>query len=156
VLFVAGHRENTQVACSPGIRIIMCAVGNSKRAVPTVLLPHIFLLCISGANCAQKAAEPPFTLKQVGPNAWAAIDNARATAPATANAGFVIGDDAVAVIDTLGNAEAAKQLLAEIHTLTKLPVKFVIKGVERRINKQLLAMSCLGNQQRPRRVHQLE
>jgi cyclase len=91
-----------------------------------ILLPHILLLCISGATCAQRPVEPPFTLKQVGPNVWAAIDNANAPAPAAANAGFVIGDDAVAVIDTFWNVEAAEQLLAKIHRLTKLPVKFVI------------------------------
>jgi cyclase len=98
----------------------------SRRAVQIVLLPHILLLSIAGANCAQRSAETPFTLKQVGPNIWAAIDNARATAPAAANAGFLIGDDAVAVIDTFGSAEAAKLLLADIHQLTKLPVKFVV------------------------------
>jgi glyoxylase-like metal-dependent hydrolase (beta-lactamase superfamily II) len=38
----------------------------------------------------------------------------------------VIGDDGVAVIDTFVNPAAAKQLLAEIQKLTKLPVKFVI------------------------------
>lgn len=90
------------------------------------LLSCIFLLCVTGATLAQEPAELPFTLKQVGPNAWAAIDNRNPKAPAGANAGFVIGDDGVAVIDTFASAEAAKQLLAEIRKLTKLPVKFVI------------------------------
>ena len=67
-----------------------------------------------------------FTLKAVGPNAWAAIDRHEAQAPNGANAGFVIGEDSVAVIDTFASKEAARQLLAEVHKLTKLPVKFVI------------------------------
>jgi glyoxylase-like metal-dependent hydrolase (beta-lactamase superfamily II) len=98
----------------------------STRAVTLFVLPHFFLLWISSASCTRHPSEPPFLLKQVGVNAWAAIDNARATSPAAANAGFVIGDDAVTVIDTFGSAEAARQLLAEIGTLTKRPVKFVI------------------------------
>jgi glyoxylase-like metal-dependent hydrolase (beta-lactamase superfamily II) len=86
----------------------------------------IALLSFSGANCARRSVEPPFTLKHVGPNVWAAIDNDRAAAPAAANAGFVIGDDGVIVIDTFSSLEAAKLLLAEIHRQTTLPVKFVI------------------------------
>lgn len=90
----------------------------------------LFLVCLalSAAKCnhAQPLAEPPFTLRAVGPNAWAAIDRHEAQAPNGANAGFVIGEDSVAVIDTFASREAARQLLAEVHKLTKLPVKFVI------------------------------
>jgi cyclase len=65
-----------------------------------------------------------FTLKPLGHNVYAAIDNAKGDAGA--NAGFVIGDDGVAVIDTFENPEASKQMLAEIRKLTQLPVKFVV------------------------------
>jgi cyclase len=66
----------------------------------------------------------PFSLKPLGHNVYAAIDDAKGDAGA--NAGFVIGDDGVLVIDTFENEAAAKQLLAEIRKLTKLPIKFVI------------------------------
>lgn len=66
----------------------------------------------------------PFSLKPLGHNVYAAIDDAKGDAGA--NAGFVIGDDGVLVIDTFENEAAAKQLLAEIRTLTKLPIKFVV------------------------------
>src|SRR5262245_53740330 len=65
-----------------------------------------------------------FTLKPLGHNVYAAIDDAKGDAGA--NAGFVIGDDGVAVIDTFENPEASKQMLAEIRKLTQLPVKFVV------------------------------
>jgi cyclase len=90
----------------------------------------LFLICLvlSAAQCdrAQRFPEPAFTLKAVGPNVWAAIDRHEAVAPNGANAGFVIGEDSVAIIDTFARREAARQLLTEIHKLTKLPVKFVI------------------------------
>jgi glyoxylase-like metal-dependent hydrolase (beta-lactamase superfamily II) len=94
----------------------------------------IFVLCVSGAGGSQNPADLPFTLKQVGPNVWAAISDPKSKAPAGANTGFVIGDDGVAVIDTTlsgdadGNfgTEPAQQLLAAIRKLTKLPVRFVI------------------------------
>ena len=106
----------------------------AKRAAQLLHLPCIFLLCVSCATGARGDAEPPFTLKQVGPNVWAAISNPKSKAPAGANTGFVIGDDGVAVIDTTASVDAdgnfetesTKQLLATIRTLTKLPVRFVI------------------------------
>ena len=73
---------------------------------------------------AAPAQELPFTLTEIGPNVWAAIGGSN---PATAsNAGFVIGEDGVVVIDTFTSAGGAKQLLAEIRRRTKLPVRFVI------------------------------
>jgi cyclase len=66
----------------------------------------------------------PFALKPLGHNVYAAIDNAKGEAGA--NAGFVIGKEGVAVIDTFENPEAAKQMVAEIRKLTKLPVKYVV------------------------------
>lgn len=65
----------------------------------------------------------PFTLKSVGRDVWAAID---VGGHAGSNAGFVIGDDGVAVIDSTEYPQAAQALLAEIHKKTSLPVKFVI------------------------------
>src|SRR5215469_13102795 len=70
------------------------------------------------------AAQPPFELKLIGPNVWALIDDAKGDAGA--NAGFVVGDDGVAVIDTFENEAAATALLAQIHSLTHLPIKFVV------------------------------
>jgi cyclase len=73
---------------------------------------------------ASQPAALTFTLKPLGHNVYAAIDDAKGDAGA--NAGFVIGDDGVAVIDTFENPEAPKQLFAEIRKLTQLPVKFVV------------------------------
>ena len=99
---------------------------SGRRLLWSVLVSHAVLLSLCGTGCTWASVEPPFTLTQVGPNVWAAIHNAKATEPAWANAGFVIGDDGVAVIDTFGSAANATQLLSEIRTRTKLPVKFVV------------------------------
>ncbi len=66
----------------------------------------------------------PFTLKLLGPGVYAAIDGPQGKSGS--NAGFVIGDDGVAVIDSFFNPAAAKALLGEIRRLTPLPVKYVI------------------------------
>lgn len=86
------------------------------------------LTLLSMGTHAQTAPPPlgavPFTLKPLGHNVYAAIDNAKGEAGA--NAGFVIGDDGVLVIDTFENEAAAKLLLVEIRKLTNLPIKFVV------------------------------
>jgi glyoxylase-like metal-dependent hydrolase (beta-lactamase superfamily II) len=88
----------------------------------------LILLFFSAASFAQTTTAPasslPFTIKPLGNNVYAVIDEPKGGAGS--NSGFVIGDDGVAVIDTFVNPAAAKQLLAEIQKLTKLPVKFVI------------------------------
>jgi len=93
------------------------------------LLPSLLcgsLLCVTESTCAHAPVEAPFTLKQIGPKVWAAIDNPDAREAAGVNTGFVIGDDGVLVIDTFASADAARRLLAEIRQLTKLPIRFVI------------------------------
>ncbi len=66
----------------------------------------------------------PFTLKQVGPNVYAAIDGPEHKAGS--NAGFVIGDDSVLVVDSFFNVDAARALVAQIHQLTPKPIRYVV------------------------------
>jgi len=92
----------------------------------TILLSLLFAIFACSSHAQEKSAADSslFTLRPLGNNVYAAIDKPKSSAGS--NAGFVIGDDGVAVIDTFQDAKAAEQLLAEIRKLTKLPVKFVI------------------------------
>jgi cyclase len=84
----------------------------------------IFLLVCSAASAQVADIALPFSLKRIAPNVWAAIDDAKGDAGA--NAGFIIGDGGVAVVDTFENEAAAQALLREIRKLTDLPILFVI------------------------------
>src|SRR5258705_11435524 len=95
-----------------------------------ILLLTVLVCSKSPALHGQAAPAPkpdaalPFTLKPLGHGIYAAIDNPKGEAGG--NAGFVVGDDGVAVIDTFENAPAAQALLGEIRMVTKLPIKFVV------------------------------
>lgn len=73
---------------------------------------------------APSAGRPPFIIKQVGPGVYAAIDGPEHKAGS--NAGFVIGDDGVLVVDAFFNTEAASALVAEIRRLTPKPIRYLV------------------------------
>jgi len=80
--------------------------------------------CATIPPTASDTSKPPFRLEQIAPGVYAAI--AVPGSGAGANAGFVIGDDSVAVIDTFVSASAAEALMTEIRKVTPLPVRYVV------------------------------
>src|SRR5580693_6099374 len=102
--------RSTSIAKAVVLAALAIAVANSNSAA-------------QGAQATQPTALT-FALKPLGHGVYAAIDDAKGEAGA--NAGFIIGDDGVAVIDTFENPDASKQMLAEIRKLTQLPIKFVV------------------------------
>lgn len=101
---------------------------NRNRLGAALALAALVALGHGGPALAQAPAAPdgalPFVLKPLGLGVYAAIDGPQGRSGS--NAGFVIGDDGVAVIDSFFNPDAARALLAEIRRLTPLPVKYVI------------------------------
>jgi cyclase len=87
-----------------------------------MVLP-LALILVSAASLPA-APMSLFTLHKVGDGVWAAIspDGSKAGA----NAGFVIGDHGVAVIDSFQNVDAARELLAEIRKHTSLPIRYLV------------------------------
>jgi glyoxylase-like metal-dependent hydrolase (beta-lactamase superfamily II) len=81
------------------------------------------LLFVSPA-AGQAPAPLPFVLKQLGPGVYAAIDGPERKAGS--NAGFVIGDDGVLVIDAMFTPDAARALVGEIRRLTDKPIRYVV------------------------------
>jgi len=93
--------------------------------MPIALLAFALLPVLARGQAPPSSdAALPFTLKPLGHGIYAAIDNSKGEAGA--NAGFIVGDEAVAVIDTFENEPAAKALLGEIRMISKLPIKFVV------------------------------
>src|SRR6266852_7214627 len=75
---------------------------------------------------AATKAEDDFQLVKVADGVYAAI--AKSGGLASGNAGFVIGDDSVLVFETFSTPAAIEELIAEIQTLTKLPIKYAVNS----------------------------
>jgi glyoxylase-like metal-dependent hydrolase (beta-lactamase superfamily II) len=82
------------------------------------------ILLAAAESAAAEAPALPFVLKQVGPGVYAAIDGPEHKAGS--NAGFVVGDDSVLVIDSFLYPDATRALVAEIHRLTPKPIRYVV------------------------------
>lgn len=85
-------------------------------------LSLVVLLAVMASSLP--GAAPDFRLQKIGDGVWAAIVSDEGLAGG--NAGFVIGDDGVLVIDTFQDPRPAKALLGEIRKLTPLPIRFVV------------------------------
>jgi len=90
------------------------------------------LLCFlsMGLRLSAHADVPSLHAVQVAERAWFVQGNAALGSTANrnfiSNAGFVVTDDGVVVVDALGSPELARQLLAEIKRITSQPVRYVI------------------------------
>jgi glyoxylase-like metal-dependent hydrolase (beta-lactamase superfamily II) len=90
----------------------------AKRLACAVLVATV------GTAASAQGSPLPFTLKQLGPGIYAAIDGPEHKAGS--NAGFVIGDNAVLVVDSFFNLEAARALVAQIHQMTPKPIRYLV------------------------------
>src|SRR6478609_2610979 len=80
------------------------------------VLALLVALCASTLSRAQEQELP---VSEVAPMT-------RENDGATANVGFIVGDSAVAVIDTGGSVHEGERLLAAIRARTDKPIRYVI------------------------------
>lgn len=77
-----------------------------------------------------RAGESPLKAVQVADRVWFVQGQAALGTPENrnfiSNAGFVVTDDGVVVVDALGSPALAEELLAEIRKVTPQPVRYVI------------------------------
>jgi glyoxylase-like metal-dependent hydrolase (beta-lactamase superfamily II) len=100
-------------------------VATLRRGLQLVLV----LVAVLAAALAQ-AAGPPVRAVEVAPDVWFAqgeaalgsVDNRNFIS----NAGFVVTDAGVVVIDALGSPVLAAELIAEIRRVTSQPIRYVI------------------------------
>ena len=101
-----------------------------KRTLLAILTSSAFL-CLTAITrtalvtpAVPAKVEDDFQLVKVAEGVYAAI--AKSGGLASGNAGFVVGDDGVLIVDTFFTPVAIEELLGEIKVQTPLPIKFAI------------------------------
>lgn len=83
-------------------------------------------VCPGHAAAVPAGSEDDFQLVKVADGVYAAI--AKPGGLASGNAGFVIGDAGVLIFDTFLTPVAMEELIAEIQSITKQPIKYAVNS----------------------------
>jgi quinoprotein relay system zinc metallohydrolase 2 len=114
-------------SCNAGEFEAMCSETTMWTIIGTTVLAA-FMLCTWPAFAQAQADMLP--VNEVAPGVFVHVGvtelMTKENEGAIANVGFVIGNDAVAVIDTGGSVREGEQLLAAIRSRTEKPIRYVI------------------------------
>ena len=95
-----------------------------KRIIAYFLTVLVLLLTSAGSPAIAQDTPGNFKIVNVGEGVYAAIGLPGGLAGS--NAGFIVGDSGVLVVDSFLTPRAAEELIAEVKKVTGQPIKFVV------------------------------
>lgn len=123
----------TQHVSSVGADLLLlaCPAESGSHGVMHPLLPRAAAFCLAGLLVATAAsATEPLPMTEIAPGVFVHAGAIEETTPDNrgdiANIGFVVGESAVAMIDSGGSVAVAQAALESIRQATDLPVRYLV------------------------------
>src|ERR1700744_2324850 len=110
-------------------RVCVTAGGLPSGALSVIFALIVLVVTPHGSPAREKTLEP-LKMSAVAPGVYVHIGNIdlmnEANQGDAANLGFIVGDEAVAVIDTGGSTRESEPLLGPVRSVTPKPIRYVV------------------------------